>query len=432
MTKILGIDVGAKFVVAFCLSELPVGISYPEFYKRNAKFAISKIRIDNKKEGSSIKIKDAIELLQEIQPDAIVMEPTGVWYSKLWAKMAEHLGIEVKWIGHGDLSHLRGAYGFKDKDDRTDAFCLAVSYFDPIFNAGNSWRHWRTGAITDVNDRLLEIESLKSTTKILTQQIKQRLKYEFPEIADRKISNAVTKEGFTAWIGWLAGIHQYKQIENAYAKSIAIELGVEISQYTRDHAAAIAGNQIRDAALMSALTQSLLDPAFDRYREVLERFGFGAKMQATILSQIYPIERFLLNGRPHIDRYEDDRGKHKKNMSLSGFQISLGMGKRLIESGGSTVLVYSGSSFARKKLYTWITTNLLPEKMGDSWLVTEIDKRALSNPTPALTVAQLRGRWQTTKGSNRDRHMAGVRSSMTLGYRITRLLYDELLKAEIC
>jgi hypothetical protein len=96
MTKVIGIDIGAKFVVAFCLSELPVGIPYTEFYKRNAKSCIYKIRVDNKKEGSSIKIKDAIELLTELKPDCIVMEPTGVWYSRLWAKIAEHLGIEVK------------------------------------------------------------------------------------------------------------------------------------------------------------------------------------------------------------------------------------------------------------------------------------------------------------------------------------------------
>lgn len=428
MTKVLGIDIGAKFVVAFSLEELPVGISYPDFYKRNAKISISKIRMDNSKEGSSVNLRDAIELLTELKPDAIVMEPTGVWYSRLWWQMAQHLGIEVKWIGHGDLAHLRGAYGFKDKDDRTDAFCLAVSCFDPIFNAGNSWLYWRTGAIAEVNDRLLEIKSLESTTKVLTQQIRQRLKYEFPEIADRSITNSRTTDGFTAWIGYLAGIHSYKRIENERAKSVAVSLGIEISQYTRDHAAAIAGNEIREVRLKADLCDRLLDPAFDRYRETLELFGFGYVMQATILTNIYPIEKFLLAGKPHIDRYEDDRGKHKKNMSLAGFQISLGMGKRLIESGGSTALIYSGSSFARKMLYCWITTNVLPEKMADSWLVSELDKRALSNPTPALTVAQLRTRWKETKGTNKDKHMAGVRSAMTLGYRITRLLYDELLK----
>jgi uncharacterized protein involved in tolerance to divalent cations len=429
MTKVIGIDIGAKFVVAFCLENLPLGMSYKDYYKQNAKVAISKIRMDNSKEGSSVNLNDAIELLTELKPDCIVMEPTGVWYSRLWARIAEHLGIEVKWIGHGDLAHLRGAYGFKDKDDRTDAFCLAVSYFDPIFNAGNSWLYWRVGAIAAVNNRLLEIKSLESTTTILTQQIRQRLKYEFPEVADRAITNSRTKDGFTPWIGYLAGIHTYKRIENEHTKSIARALSIDLTQYTRDHAAAIAGNQIREVSLKSDLSQSLLDPEFDKYRETLELFGFGYVMQATILTNIYPFEKFLKSGQPHIDRYEDDRGKHKKNMSLSGFQISLGMGKRLIESGGSTSLIYSGSSFARKMLYCWITTNVLPEKMADSWLVTELDKRALSQPKPALTVAQLRTRWKETKGTNKDRHMAGVRSAMTLGYRITRLLYDHLLKA---
>jgi hypothetical protein len=428
MTKILGIDVGAKFVVAFCLSELPVGMSYPDYYKRNAKLSISKIRLDNSKEGSSINLKDAIELLVEIKPDAIVMEPTGVWYSRLWAKMAEQLDIEVKWIGHGDLAGLRNGYGFKDKDDRTDAFCLAVSYFDPIFNARNEWLNWRTGVVADVNDRLLEIKSLESTTKILQQQLRQRLKYEFPELADRTIATARTQAGYTAWVGYLAGIHSYKRIENEREKSIATILDIPISSYTRDHANSICENQIRDGKLRADLAQSLLDPAFDRYRPTLELFGFGYVMQATILSNIYPLEKFLQAGKPHIDRYEDDRGKHKKNKSLAGFQISLGMGKRLIESGSSTSLIYSGSSFARKMLYTWIITNILPAKFETSWLVQELGKRALSNPTAALTVAQLRERWKSTKGANKDRHMAGVRSSMTLGYRVTRLLYDKLLQ----
>jgi uncharacterized protein involved in tolerance to divalent cations len=428
MPKVIGIDIGAKFVVGFCLESLPLGISYKNYYKQNAKVAISKIRMDNSKEGSSVKIQDAIELLTELKPNCIVMEPTGVWYSRLWAQIANHLGIEVKWIGHGDLAHLRGAYGFKDKDDRTDAFCLAVAYFDPVFNADDSWLYWRVGAIEQVNNRLLEIKSLESTTKIFTQQIRQRLKYEFPEVADRSIGPSRTKDGFTAWIGYLAGIYTYKRIEKEHSLSIARALSIDLTQYTRDHAAAIAGNQIREVILKSELSQSLLDPAFDKYRETLELFGFGYVMQATILANIYPFKKFLKSGQPHIDRYEDDRGKHKKNMSLSGFQISLGMGKRLIESGGNTALIYSGSSFARKMLYCWITTHVLPEKMKDSWLVGELDKRALSQPKPALTVAELRTRWKETKGTNRDRHMAGVRSAMTLGYRITRLLYDHLLK----
>jgi hypothetical protein len=111
MTRVLGIDIGAKFVMAFCLSELPVGIAYKDFYRQNAKSSLFKIRLDNKKAGSSIKLEDAIQLLTEIKPTAIVMEPTGVWYSKLWADLADSLKIEVRWIGHGDLAKNRGAYG---------------------------------------------------------------------------------------------------------------------------------------------------------------------------------------------------------------------------------------------------------------------------------------------------------------------------------
>jgi uncharacterized protein involved in tolerance to divalent cations len=428
MPKILGIDIGAKFVVAFCLDNLPTGMSYPDYYKRHAKSSIKKLRMDNSGEESSVDLKSAIAFLAELNPSAIVMEPTGVWYSRLWGDIAERLEIEVRWIGHADLAHHRGAYGFKDKDDRTDAFCLAVTYFDPVFNAANKWLHWRTGPIAEVNNRLLEIKSLESTTKVLTQQLRQRLKYEFPEVADRSITNTRNKDGFTPWIGWLAGIYSYKRIEKERAGSIATELNIPISSYTQEHAQSVCLNQIREVRLKADLLHWLSDPAFDKYVTTLELFGFGAIMQATMLSNIYPIEKFLLDGKPDIERYEDDRGWHKKNKSLASFQLSLGMGKRLIESGGSTAWIYSGSTFARKQLYTWITVTVLPKRMADSWLVKELDRRALSNNPPALTVAQLRTRWQTTKGSNKDRHMAGVRAAMTLGYRITRLLYDELLK----
>jgi hypothetical protein len=429
MTKVLGIDIGAKFVVAFCLESLPVGISYKDYYKKNAKVAISKIRMDNKTKDSDKKIKNAIKLLKDIDPDAIVMEPTGVWYSKLWAKMAEHLGIEVKWIGHSDLAFNRGAYGFEDKDDRTDAFCLAVSYFHPDYNNQNKWLTWRAGLIADVNDRILELESLDSTSKIFTQQLRQRLKYEFPECADRAISNARTKDGCTAWVGWLAEIHTSKQIQFGYNKSIAIELGIPITRYTRDHAAALAGNQIREVRLENDLQELLFDPAFDRYRPILEKFGFGLKMQGTILTNIYPFEKFLRDDRPYIERWQDDVKWHKRNRSLAGFQISLGMGKRLIQSGDSKVLKYAGSSFARTKLYCWIMRYVVPERMADSWLVTELDRRSMTNPRTAVRVGDLRRKWKTTTGSNQDRHKAGAAIAMVLGYRVTRLLYDEFLKS---
>jgi uncharacterized protein involved in tolerance to divalent cations len=428
MTTVLGVDIGAKFVVAFCLNELPTGMSYPAYYRKNAKTSIFKVRMDSKKNKPGTGIDGALALLTELAPDVIVMEPTGVWYSRLWAKLAEHLAIQVKWIGHNDLAFNRGAYGFEDKDDRTDAFCLAVSYFDPTFNSRSDWLYWRTGELARVNQLMLEVKSLQATTKILQQQIRQRLKYEFPEIADRSITNARGADGFTPWLGYLANIHIYTRIKKERERSIATVLGVEISQYTRDHAAVICGNQIRDNALKAELVAVLLNPAFDNYRDVFEAFGFGCMMQACVLSQVYPFEKFLIAGKPHIDRYEDDQGKHKKNKSLAGFQLSLGMGKRLFESGGSSSLVYAGSSYARKELFCWTMTNVMPIKMCNSWLVTELNRRAESGSEKSLTIAQLRNRWQTTKGTPTDRHKASVRSAMTINYRVTRLLYDELLK----
>jgi hypothetical protein len=420
MTKVLGIDIGAKFVMAFSLDKLPTGIAYKDYYYQHTKRSLHKIRLDNKSkkfDGDGIDLQKAIDLLKELSPDAIVMEPTGVWYSKLWLNIATHLGIEVKWIGHADLAYQRGHYDFNDKDDETDAFCLALTYFDPVFNASNRWLTWRTGTIAATNDRFLELKSLESSTKVLEQQLRQRLKSEFPEVADRTIGNNKNQHGYLPWIGFLANIHTYRRIERERDNSIATQLGIEISQYTRDHALAICCAHQREMKLKAELETLLADPIFDRYNPILEQFGFGIMLKPIILSCIYPFEKYLLDGQPYIKRWEDRSGWHKKNRSLAGFQISLGMGKRKSQSGQSTDLIYSGSGMARKQLYTWIMGNVLPQKFA----------RALSNKDQVLTVAELRKRWKSTQGSNADRHKAGARSAMTLGYRITRLLYEELL-----
>jgi hypothetical protein len=428
MTKVLGIDIGAKFVVAFLLDGLPSETSYKDFYRKNARFCLHKIRLDNKKKKDGTDLKNAIELLSKLSPDVIVLEPTGVWYSRLWARIADHLGIEIRWIAHTDLSFNRGHYGFEDKDDRTDAFCLAVSYFDPVFDARNPWLKWRTAEVARVNDLILAIDGLKGPRTAQTNQLRQRLCYEWPELSQRAISRARTPGGFTAWLGYLADIHHFTRIRNERTHSIATELGIEISNYTRDHALAICTSQIREKQLLADLEDALSIPEFTPYITVMEKIGFGPLMQGIILAQVYPLDKFLLDGEPWIDRWADDRKQYKRHKSLRAFQISLGFGKRLVESGGSKSLKYSGSAFAREKLYAWIVTNVLSANVGQTWLVKEIDRRALNNQKPSLTVAELRKRWRDTAGSNKDRHQAGVRSAITIGYRLTRILYDELLR----
>lgn len=42
------------------------------------------------------------------------------------------------------------------------------------------------------------------------------------------------------------------------------------------------------------------DVRFSPYQKVFSQFGFGERVQALILSQIYPLENYLLDGRPEV------------------------------------------------------------------------------------------------------------------------------------
>jgi hypothetical protein len=399
---------------------------------------IYKINFTNKKKKKSEEssdgtdLADAIKLLTTLKPDVIVLEPTGVWYSSLWVKLAEHLGIEVRWIGHQDLAHNRGNYGFKDKDDRTDAFCLALSYFDPAFSS-ERWLKGKPIMAAELHSRLLELKGIERSRVAQINQLRQRLKLEFPEVANREIGTSRTKDGFSAWVGWLAGIHKYPRIENEYNQSIVKTLGIEISSYTRDHALSITTLQQREFRIEQEMEYLLESEELAPYTKVLERFGMGTRTAAAVIGSIYPIEKFFVDGKPVIERWEDDQKRYKRNRSRSGFQMSLGMGKRLIESGGTSTQRYSGSGLVRKSLYVWVSTQVLSKPTADTWLRKELDRRAEEprheNQRQArpLPVSTLYWDWKKTKGGNQAKHKAGIKASMTLAYRISKMLYDEFV-----
>lgn len=432
--KVLGIDVGAKFVVGFFLDEPPTP-PFPAWYRKHSKGRIHKLMFSSKKNQnhpSGVKLNEAIELIQELAPDIIVMEPTGVWYSRIWATIAEQLSIEVKWVGHQDLHHNRGSYGFRDKDDRTDAFCLAATYYDPNF-AAERWIAWKSDLAGEIHRTLLEIKGLETTSTPIIQQIRQRLKYEFPEVADRKVGNNRCNDGYTAWIGWLAGVRSYTSIKNEYDRSISRQLNIEISQYTRRRAKDLVEHQIHEFELRQQLETLFTHPDLEKYIKVLDRIGFGTILKAAILSNIYPFDKFLLNGQRNIDRWEDDRGDHKSDRTRAALQLSLGMGKRLIESGGTSHMEYAGSGLCRKLLYTWTVGQVLCQHDSSSWIITELDRKANLPAQPnnkqarPKLVSEMYLEWRHTKGGNQAKHEACIKMSMSLAYRITRILYDQLV-----
>jgi hypothetical protein len=110
-----------------------------------------------------------------------------------------------------DLIKQRGSYGFKNKRDDEDALCLAASFFDNRFidREGNKRFLYisENQLVNELKETFLQKEQLAKLRSNLIAQIKQRLAYEFPEIAHKTftISNV---RGFTPIVGWLAEIHE--------------------------------------------------------------------------------------------------------------------------------------------------------------------------------------------------------------------------------
>ena len=227
--KIVGLDVGKNYAVSCCLDSFPVNIQ--QYFKRH-RTQFEKLYTN----------EVGVMKLVALKPDGIVLEPTGHWYSHFWYRVARTHNIAVYWIGHSDLAHSRGSYGFPNKRDDEDALCLAATYFDSRFidERGNKrfLNYYNDETIAILRQTFLEKEQLAKLRTGALAILRQRLSYEFPECANKAL-NISSCRNFTPVIGWLAGIHEDKRYDNLYSKSIARSLGIEISDYTRS---AVAGS----------------------------------------------------------------------------------------------------------------------------------------------------------------------------------------------
>jgi len=170
----IGLDVGRNNACVAVLNSFPDNVL--RFYTENRQSFI-KIKPDS----------DGLQYLENLNPSQIVMEPTGVWYSSFWHEWAKSKGIPTLWVGHAELAHQRGSYGFKNKRDPEDALSLACCALDPRFvdRHGNPrFLQFDQDVVGALRRMCLEQEQL---TKIRTQtinQVRQRLTLEWPEASE--------------------------------------------------------------------------------------------------------------------------------------------------------------------------------------------------------------------------------------------------------
>lgn len=410
--RILGLDVGRGTVVAALVDHFPPN-PRAYFNSHRREFIRLVASRDGKVDKRSGKLlSQAAHHILDLSPDAIVMEPTGSWYSSFWLAFAQHHAIPVLWVGHSQLAAQRGSYNFVNKRDDEDAYCLALCGLDPTFVDAQGkprFLEFESGTIAQLREcfhRLKQIDKLKTAS---VNHLRQRLSREFPEIAERK-PQISEKLGFSPLWGWLAELHTYSRIENEYKGSVAREIGIEISQYTRDHALSICNLELRESKTEKELRSLIQEPQFFPYRKVFAQFGFGLRNEALLLVQVYPFDKFLLDGKPWIEWEENRQGElQKRHRSLRSFQLYLGLGYVLKESGKERTIALGGSDLVRSQLYMWCVDRVFPKGAGKLY-------------TPELQTLRAK-RDKLDEGQ-----VPGKNKVIRILYRATRMLFVELCK----
>lgn len=352
---------------------------------------------------------ESIARIKELAPSALILEPTGSHYSAFWGQFAKVNRIPCHWISHQELHGQRNHFGFSNKTDYIDAFCIAASYFDPNFI--DRWgqkrflKHYRQEKVNQLRELVFEVEQLDTLRNALVNQLRQRLSLEFPEASGKAWKRGC--KGYTPFLGWLEGRHPNNRYQELWNGSIAHSLGIDITKYSEDHAKAIVSIEERLTCHEASLSKLLEDQDFAPYMKVFDEFGFGLTMRSLLLKQIYPFEKFLISGTPLI---EVENG-NKRHRSLRSFQAFLGLSRQIKQSGDKQAKRFSGSTICRSHLYAWFLCRIA------------VNRSAQQLQSPAGQA--LRAKWESTRKAN----IKGKDGIIRCLFLATRLMFAQLVAA---
>ena len=293
-----------------------------------------------------------IKSLLGLKPDVAVMEPTGVNYMKLWAAHLGKHGVKIALVGHKQLRSYRENLGLPDKDDCADALALACYYIEHQADSTRFVRQ-RDPVIAQIRDLVLRLHNLNRVANPIVNRVRQDLAWQFPEVAAIKLNAPLF------W-SWLAGERKAIRYDNLYDKSVGLGLQPE----TRNSAKAICELQRRERVLELQMRHLMKDLRFTQYRKVFAQFGFGERVEALLLSQIYPLENYFKGGQPEVKiRVGKVSGQPtKRHLSRRRFQKALGVAPTREDSGDKHSSKKAGSSLCRMALWQWIFTRVEPKR----------------------------------------------------------------------
>jgi len=348
--QIIGLDISKASVSACLLTEKP---TEPRQFYYDCNFL--------KFQATAAGISGLLALIgNNVAKTIAVMEPTGVNYQLLWGTQLARAGVEIRLVGHKELRSFREHHlGLPDKDDDADALALAIYGWDYL-EAPRRFVQVRSQTIVEIRRLVLRLSHLNRVQSPIINRARQDLAWQFPEVALVRSVRAGEKVPLL-W-GWLCGQRPSVKYDLMLEKSI----GLGIDEGVRLHAARICDLQREELTVEFRLSKLVSEPQFLPYRKVFARFGFGRRVEALLLSQIYPLENyFAADGKPEVKiRKGRNSGKAtKRPLSLRRFCKALGCAPSQESSGDiNRSRVSSGSDLCRKALWQWIFTRIEPSR----------------------------------------------------------------------
>ncbi|WP_254567030.1 transposase [Oscillatoria sp. HE19RPO] len=345
---IVGLDVSKDNVVCCPLREAPFDLK--RYFKENRE---SFPRLYSNRDG--------IEQLLALNPDYVVMEPTGVHYSWIWAHILKKEGVKVLWVGHSEVAAFRKSKKLPDKNDAADALALAA-YALINWNYAEAFLGYEhENFIVPLRDCCLQLQNLNRIQSPIINRLRQQLAHEFPEAALNQSRRG--SDGQVPLWCFIAGKERNLKTNRAYYQklyevSIAPKYGVEISEFSRNLAKQLCQLTDWEIEIETRIAGILKHAEFRVYNQVMDDMGMGLRTKAWIISQIYPIERFLGDGK-----YRNWRARFKQRLGYGGVEDSSGDKERVRKSGSKT---------SRQVLYLWVLTSISIERLRPD---TEIGKR---------------------------------------------------------
>lgn len=294
-----------------------------------------------------------IKSLLALAPTVAVLEPTGVNYSKFWVTKLAEAGVEIALVGHKQLRGYRENLDLPDKDDSADALALACYYLEHQ-DRDRRFVRTRDPVIAKIRDIVLRLYHLNRVQSPVINRIYQDLVWQFPE------ARHITLDAVLFW-GWLAGERKSVRYDNLYAATAGLGLQQEVINSAR----IICDLQRRERVLELEMRILMKDIRFSSYRKVFAQFGFGERVEALLLSQIYPLENYLgADGQPEIKirKGKESGNPTKRHLSRRRFQKALGVAPTREDSGDKKSTKKAGSSLCRMALWQWIFTRIEPKK----------------------------------------------------------------------